>query len=189
MNRQQIEANAAELGYSVHKGETKFSGYLLVHDATGHKPLGNEYRLSLQDIARHLEKVANDVADINTGDDVDDIGVESSGSRKPAPTKSSLAKALEDHPDAEKIKSIPAVLFPDSGRDRSVGKRSSHTKQEDDRMKALNNLIAVVWNPKSREAFLKLPEEERKQHLDWLRSALEEGECIMTPSTASVRKN
>jgi hypothetical protein len=187
MNRQQVETKAAELGYSVHKGETKFSGYLLIHDATGNKPLGNEYRLSLQDISRYLEKVASDLADINTGDDVDDIEIESSEKRKPAPTKSNLAKALEDHPDADKIKSIPALLCPDS-RDRSVGQRSSHTKQEDDRIKALDHLIAVVNNPKSYEAFLQRPKEEQDRHWNNLRLALEEDERISDAKHGVTKK-
>ena len=87
MNRQRTETMAAELGYSVHKGETKFSGYLLVQNATGRKPLGTEYKSSLQEISLYLDKIASDVADIDTGDDVDDIEIESSGLRKTAPKR------------------------------------------------------------------------------------------------------
>jgi hypothetical protein len=177
MNRQRIETKATELGYCVHKGETKFSGYLLLHEATGNKPLGNEYKSSLQDVAQYLENAAHDVADVDSDEDADDIQVESGGPRKPAPTKAVLAKSLEDHPNAEQIKGIPGILFPDD-RDRSVSNRSSYTKQEDARIKALDNLIWVVNNPKSRAAFLQLPKADQDRHCANLKAALEEDERI-----------
>jgi hypothetical protein len=178
MNRTQIETRAAELGFSLHKGDTKFSGYLLIHDATGNKPLGNDYKSPLQDVARYLERAAHDIADIDSDEDTGDVKVESSGPRKDAPTKASLIEALEGHSNAEEIKSIPPVLFPDGGRDRSVSKRSSHTKQEDYRIKSLDNLLWVVCNPKSREAFNQLPKADQDRHWANLKAALEEDERI-----------
>ena len=56
----------------------------------------------------------------------------------------------------------------------------SHTKQEDYRIKSLENLIAVVNNP-----FRKLPEAEQAAHNEKLQIALEEDERI---SDAKVPK-
>ena len=143
--------------------------------------LGPDHTATLSEV---IERLNNHVADAG----IDNSEVESGGKRKPAPTKKELDEALNDHPNAEKIKSIQPVLFPDSGRDRSVGKRSSHTKQEDDRIKSLNNLIAVVNNPKSYKAFLQLPKHEQQQHWKNLRLALEEDERISDAKHGVTKK-
>jgi hypothetical protein len=107
MNLDQVKAKAAELGYSLERGTARYSGFLLIHIETGNKPLGADYQASLREVAEYLEKVANDVSDINTGDDVvDDVDIEISEKRKAPPSRTELNKAPVNNPSADAIMAL-----------------------------------------------------------------------------------
>jgi hypothetical protein len=149
MNIEQLRAKAAELGYSFHQGGGRFSGYLIVHDATGNKPLGADYKASLRQIEEYLGNV-------------DDVEIEISEKRKAPPKQAELNKSLDGHPNAGKI--------------TQVSKPPSSSKAEQHARLGLDHLLYSVMTENQMHAFDQLSEAEQQAYLAKFRAAEEEEE-------------
>jgi hypothetical protein len=73
-----LQEQATLLGFSFAKGPGKFSGYVLINDATGEQPLGADYSASLADIDKYLSSHRTD-------SDIDEL--ESGIASKPIPAR------------------------------------------------------------------------------------------------------
>ena len=69
VNITELQKQAALLGFSFTKGPGKFSGYILIEDGTGERPLGHDYSASLADVATYLShyRTEGDIDDLETG--------------------------------------------------------------------------------------------------------------------------
>jgi hypothetical protein len=153
VNVEQLRDKASALGFSFERGMSNGSGYMLVHDASGDRPLGSAYTAYLKDIDRYLDSYA-----LNAGVDVVEIG--NSELSKPPLTMTGASKALEGHKDARKIKEV--LSPPPSGR-----------QAQRDRI-ALDRLFFTGMDTRSSMAFDKLSDAEKEAHRARLRAALEE---------------
>jgi hypothetical protein len=111
-----LDEQAAELGFKIKKGPTKFSGYILInltHDDLDEHPLGDDFRASLSDIEDYLESYAADIAAGRVKaatDDDDEVEAEvETGIKRPKvkpPAPATISKALRGHEHAAEIKAM-----------------------------------------------------------------------------------
>ena len=156
MDISRLRAKAAALGFSFERGVKNGAGYVLINDA-GDKPLGHGYTASLADIDGYLDSFADDAG-------IDDVEIGSSGPSRPPLTKAEEWKALQDHPNADKIEK---VLEPPAS-----------TRQEQRARIALDRLVSIGMDVRSSMAFDHLSETEKQQHYANVRAARLEEERI-----------
>ncbi|MGB6284577.1 MAG: hypothetical protein WBG18_09195, partial [Xanthobacteraceae bacterium] len=107
----QLRHMATQLGFTIKKGPTRYSGYALF-DSDGCPQLGIDHTATPADIKEFLESHAGDL-------DVDEDDVEVGSEAAPVPSEESLRKSLRDHEGAAEIKKVlvPPVLTREQKRD------------------------------------------------------------------------
>jgi hypothetical protein len=149
-----IRRKAAELGFSLSKGLTRFSGYRLIRNEDGEVLVGPEAPLKKVE-----EFVDNALADVGI-----DFEAGAHVPSKPPLTNIEIKKSLQAHAEKDRVK---RVLEPPPS-----------TQEEQRRRIATDRLVATGINPRSRWALERASQADRDAYSERLRTALAEEEKI-----------
>jgi hypothetical protein len=167
VNKQQLEEEAATLGWSFQQGTKKGAGYNLITDE-GEMPLGDDYTGSLAAIKQLVQKEQQrrDKALLDDPDEeVEEEEINEDGGISNPKPKEAKARGLSPQEIASSIRD-----HENAGTIKDVMKTTPDYDREYDRLiRSFDNLLTVVNKPAAYAAFLKLPKHLQAQHWERLR--------------------